>query len=83
VVETDVAGCCGAIPVDGLMQAVEERVGDQFLFRLWRVMVSAGSMEGGSVRRSVADTPQGGVISLAGTATRWTEPEQATSAASN
>lgn len=63
VVETDIANCFEAIPIDGLMRAVEERVCDQSLLKLLRVMLSAGVMEGGSVRRSVTGTPQGGVIS--------------------
>jgi RNA-directed DNA polymerase len=62
VVETDIANCFEAIPIDGLMQAVEERVCDQSLLKLLRVMLSAWVMEGGSVRRSVSGTPQGGVI---------------------
>ena len=61
--ETDIASCFEAIPIDGLMRAVEERVCDQSLLKLLRVMLSAGVMEGGSVRWSVTGTPQGGVIS--------------------
>ena len=53
VVETDIANCFGAIPHDKLMQAVEERVSDQGVLRLLRVMLRAGSDAGraGSVGR--------------------------------
>jgi RNA-directed DNA polymerase len=63
VVETDIAACFEAIPVDELMRAVEERVCDQSVLKLLRVMLRAGVMEDGQVRRPVAGTPQGGVIS--------------------
>jgi group II intron reverse transcriptase/maturase len=63
VVETDIAGCFEAIPKDRLMQAVEERVADQPLLKLLRVILRAGVMEAGVVRHSVTGTPQGGVIS--------------------
>jgi RNA-directed DNA polymerase len=45
------------------MQAVEERVCDQPMLKLLRVMLRAGAMEDGQVRRPVTGTPQGGVIS--------------------
>jgi RNA-directed DNA polymerase len=63
VVETDIANCFSAIPHERLMQAVEERVVDQPVLKLLRVMLRAGVMEAGLVRREVAGTPQGGVIS--------------------
>ena len=63
LVETDIASCFEAIPVDALMRAVEERVCDQSVLKLLRVMLRAGVMEDGQVRRPVAGTPQGGVIS--------------------
>ena len=63
VVETDIANCFEAIPHDGLMAAVEERVSDQGLLKLLRSMLRAGVMQDGSVRRSVTGTPQGGVAS--------------------
>src|SRR5918999_2073074 len=63
VVETDIANCFEAIPVEGLMQAVEERVCDQSVLKLLRVILRAGVMEDGQVRRPVTGTPQGGVIS--------------------
>jgi group II intron reverse transcriptase/maturase len=63
VVETDIADCFGAIPHEELMRAVEERVCDQGVLRLLRVMLRAGVMQDGRVRRPVIGTPQGGVIS--------------------
>jgi RNA-directed DNA polymerase len=63
VVETDIADCFGAIPHDKLMQAVEERVCDQGVLQLLRVMLRAGVMQEGRVRRPVNGTPQGGVVS--------------------
>jgi group II intron reverse transcriptase/maturase len=63
VVETDIADCFGSIPHDNLMRAVEERVCDQGVLRLLRVMLRAGVMQDGRVRRPVTGTPQGGVVS--------------------
>jgi RNA-directed DNA polymerase len=63
VVETDIADCFGAIPHDKLMRAVEERVSDQGVLQLLRVMLRAGVMQDGRVRRPVTGTPQGGVVS--------------------
>lgn len=63
VVETDIANCFSAIPHDELMRAVEERVCDQSVLKLLRVMLRAGVMQDGQVRRPVTGTPQGGVIS--------------------
>src|SRR5215217_3308138 len=45
------------------MQAIEERVCDRALLSLLRGMLRAGVMEAGSLRRGVAGTPQGGVVS--------------------
>jgi RNA-directed DNA polymerase len=63
VVETDIANCFSAIPHDQLMQAVQERVCDQAVLKLLRVMLRAGVMEHGLVYREVTGTPQGGVVS--------------------
>ncbi|MCA1678497.1 MAG: group II intron reverse transcriptase/maturase, partial [Actinobacteria bacterium] len=62
-VESDVANCFEAIPHSGLMSAVEERISDRHILKLLRAMLRAGVMEDGAVRREVAGTPQGGVIS--------------------
>ena len=63
VVETDIANCFEAIGHYRLMQAIEERVCDRAVLSLLRGMLRAGVMEDGSLRRSTAGTPQGGVIS--------------------
>ena len=63
VVETDVAECFSAIPHDELMRAIEERVCDQAVLKLLRVILRAGVMEEGQVRRPVTGAAQGGVIS--------------------
>jgi RNA-directed DNA polymerase len=61
--ESDIANCFEAIPHDRLMQAIEERIVDRKLLKLLRAMLRAGVMEQGAVRREVAGTPQGGVVS--------------------
>jgi len=63
VVETDIANCFEAIPHERLMQAIEERIVDRQTLKLLRSLLRAGVMEDGSVRRSVAGTAQGGVVS--------------------
>jgi group II intron reverse transcriptase/maturase len=63
VVETDIADCFSAIPHQELMQAVEDRVCDQAVLKLLRVMLRAGVMSQGLVRREITGTPQGGVVS--------------------
>ena len=63
VVETDIANCFSAIPHDQLMQAVQERICDQPVLKLLRVILRAGVMEDGQLRRPVTGSPQGGVIS--------------------
>ena len=45
VVETDIANCFEAIPHDGLMAAIEERIVDRKLLSLVRGMLRAGVME--------------------------------------
>jgi RNA-directed DNA polymerase len=63
VVETDIANCFTAIPHEGLMQAIEERVVDQSVLKLLRVILRAGVMADGQVRREVTGTPQGSPLS--------------------
>ena len=60
MVETDIANCFDAIPKDQLIHAVQERVCDQSVLTLLRVVLGAGVMTAdGQVRRSVTGTPQG------------------------
>jgi RNA-directed DNA polymerase len=63
VVETDVANCFEAIPHQQLISAVAERVSDQSVLNLLRVMLRAGVMSDGQVDRPVTGAPQGGVAS--------------------
>lgn len=63
VVETDIANCFSVIPHEKLMHAIEERICDQSLLGLLRVILRAGVLEDGEVRHEVTGTPQGGVIS--------------------
>lgn len=63
VVETDIANCFEAIPKDRLMRAVEERVCDRSVLKLLRVVLDAGVMQDGTVRKPVTGTPQGGPLS--------------------
>ena len=63
VVETDIANCFTAIPHDGLMSAISERICDRKVLALMHAFLRSGVMEEGAVRRPVSGTPQGGVIS--------------------
>jgi RNA-directed DNA polymerase len=63
VVETDIANCFSAIPQEKLMQAVEERVCDHAVLKLLRVILRAGVMNEGVVRREVTGAPQGAPLS--------------------
>jgi group II intron reverse transcriptase/maturase len=63
VVETDIANCFTAIPHDGLMSALSERICDRKVLALLHAFLRAGVLEDGTVRRPVSGTPQGGVIS--------------------
>jgi RNA-directed DNA polymerase len=63
VVETDIADCFSAIPHEGLMQAIEERIVDQSVLKLLRQILGAGVMQDGQVRREVTGAAQGGPIS--------------------
>ncbi len=47
----------------GLMSALEERISDRRILKLLRAMLRAGVLQDGAVRRSLAGTPQGGVVS--------------------
>nr|WP_204067838.1 reverse transcriptase domain-containing protein [Planobispora siamensis] len=64
VVEPDIANCFSVIPHDELIQAIEERICDQSLLKLLRVIVRAGVTENGRVRDTDAGTPQGDLTRL-------------------
>ena len=63
VVDADIEGYFDNIQRENLMELVKERISDRRVLKLIRQWLEAGVMEDGTVRETLAGTPQGGVIS--------------------
>ncbi len=63
VVDADIQAYFDSIPRELLMELIKERISERRVLKLIRQGLEAGVMEDGTVRETLAGTPQGGVIS--------------------